>query len=308
MKVNTAMTNPLVLAVDLGKTSCRVRVGTPGNVLAEVKGAGAPGLAEQHGARLSFESVAAQLDRIDPALLASVRGVGVGAAGVEAAPEATAEFITLLRGRLDVPTAVINDALAAHAGAFSGGPGVVLIAGTGAIAYAVDEDGTTHQIDGWGPWLGDDGSGRWIGQQGLIAALRALDGRGAATALSAEAEAHAGNIPALPNWVSSEGAPARQLASFAPRVLETAAAGDPVAREIVERACALLTETSAAAGQPTLCVVGGISEHPYFSERLHAAFAARGLRIRAVEGDALDGAGIIIDNLALGYEGRIIRG
>lgn len=307
-KVMPAMTESPTLAVDLGKTSCRIRVSRGGEALAEVKGPGAPGVAEQHGARLSAESILAQLDRIDPALLRGLSGAGVGAAGVEAAPEATAEFIALLRARLGCPIAVINDALAAHAGAFSGGPGLVLIAGTGAIAYHVGADGSTAQIDGWGPWLGDAGSGRWIGQEGLTAVLRALDGRGDATALSADAGGLLAEVSALPGWVSATGAPARQLASFAPAVLDRAAGGDAVAREIVERAAAHLAETAAAPGTAEVCVVGGISEHPYFAARLEAALLGRGLRVRAIEGDALAGAAIVARRRDLGYEEHIFRG
>ncbi len=82
---------------------------------------------------------------------------------------------------------VSDDAVTAHLGALGGEPGVVIVAGTGAIALAVDE--VAARADGWGTRLGDDGGGYWIGRAGLAAALRAHDGRGGSRELLARAMA-----------------------------------------------------------------------------------------------------------------------
>ena len=60
-------------------------------------------------------------------------------------------------------------------------PGVVLIAGTGSIAYGVNHDGFAARAGGWGYVLGDEGSGYWIGRQALAAVVREADGRGPKT-------------------------------------------------------------------------------------------------------------------------------
>lgn len=298
----------LTLAIDLGKTSCRARVSRDGTVIAEGHGAGAPGLADYNGAELSFQAIAdaAAVTGVDPRALARI---GIGAAGVEAGRDAARELIRIVRSRLaDVPVAIINDALAAHAGAFGGGLGSILIAGTGAICFTVAEAGGVTQIDGWGPWLGDAGSGQWLGRHGLQAVLRAHDGRGPATALTADAAALGGSILELPLWVAQSGAPARQLGRFAPTVIDRAAEGDPVAAGIVDEAARLLALTCVASGSRTVCVAGGLAGHPFFAGRLRDALAVAGLVEVAAHGDALDGAALIAATAELPHEGRVIRG
>lgn len=295
------------LAVDLGKTSCRARVLQDGETIAEGRGVGSPGLADQNGAALAFDAITDALT--DTGVAAGViNRVGIGAAGVEAASEATRELIELVRARTDAPVAVITDALAAHAGAFGGGPGVILIAGTGAVCFAVSATGDLSQIDGWGPWLGDDGSGRWVGQEGLKAVLRAYDGRGPATTLTADAAALAGSVRRLPLWVSSSGPPARRLGSFAPTVLAHAERGDAAAVGIVADATGLLARAAAASGSDIVCLAGGLSEHPYFVTATAAALAAVQVRLIAPLGDALAGAALIASTTTTPYEERIARG
>lgn len=301
------MTGPRFLAVDLGKTSCRLRLWDADGVIAEESGPGAPGIADAGGAALSAAAIREPFARFAAADLVGLAGVGIGAAGVEAGRAAAGGFAREVRAFTGAPVALINDALAAHAGAFAGGPGVILIIGTGAIAYAVSPGGETRQVDGWGPWLGDEGSGRWIGQAGLTAVLHELDGRGPATVLTAAARGLVGDLRAMPAWVAAEGNPARTLGRFTPFVLDAAQDGDAVARDIVARACALLAATAASTGTRELTVWGGVAAHPYFSPVLTAACADAGMTILPPRGSALDGAALIISRTDLGYEERIIR-
>ena len=53
---------------------------------------------------------------------------------------------------------LMHDAPIAHAGAFGGKPGVIVIAGTGSVAYALAGDGRTKTSGGWGYLFGDEGS------------------------------------------------------------------------------------------------------------------------------------------------------
>ena len=82
---------------------------------------------------------------------------------------------------LSCPVHIDHDAIAAHVGAFLGSTGVIVIAGTGAIGFAVDSQGVRYRADGWGGWIGDEGSRFWIGMEGLKASFRAHDGRGEPT-------------------------------------------------------------------------------------------------------------------------------
>jgi N-acetylglucosamine kinase-like BadF-type ATPase len=63
--------------------------------------------------------------------------------------------------------------------------GIVLIAGTGSLAWGRNAAGETARCGGWGYLLGDEGSGYAIALAGLRAAMRAADGRGPPTDLLA---------------------------------------------------------------------------------------------------------------------------
>ncbi len=260
----------MIIAVDLGKTSCRAAAGGR-----RAEGAGAPGLASPGGVRAAEAAIVAvagdmarDLGPFDEAI--------VGAAGALAAPRAARALGEALLAALGVErVAVTSDAVLAHAGALDGEPGVVLIAGTGAVALAIGADGALRTADGWGPLLGDEGGGAWIGAAGLRAALRAHDGRGPATALLDAACDRFGAPQTWPARLTDAAA----LASFAPDVL--AAEGDAVARSIVGAAAEALAATARAAGGGPVAMVGGLTGIAALRERLDLVPAA---------GDALDGA------------------
>ncbi|MFZ3576843.1 N-acetylglucosamine kinase [Virgibacillus sp. DJP39] len=71
---------------------------------------------------------------------------------------------------------------ALYSGTF-GKPGIVQIAGTGSITYGINENLEHDRVGGWGYLFGDEGSGYDLGKQGIIAALKAFDGRGKETIL-----------------------------------------------------------------------------------------------------------------------------
>ncbi|MGH9371040.1 MAG: BadF/BadG/BcrA/BcrD ATPase family protein [Vicinamibacterales bacterium] len=79
---------------------------------------------------------------------------------------------------------IVNDALIALEAGTPGRPGVVIISGTGSIAYGRSPAGEAARSGGWGYVLGDEGSGYWIGRAALRAVLRAADHRGPATLLT----------------------------------------------------------------------------------------------------------------------------
>src|SRR6266852_2797214 len=79
---------------------------------------------------------------------------------------------------------VDNDARIALTGAIGFGAGVVVIAGTGSVAFGRNESGEEARAGGWGPTLGDEGSGYAIAREGLAAVVRAADGRGPSTIMT----------------------------------------------------------------------------------------------------------------------------
>jgi len=256
----------MILAVDLGKTSCRAAVGGR-----RAEGAGAPGLASPNGVRAAQAAIVAVASHLGP-----VDEVIVGAAGALSAPGVARALGEALLAALRVPrVAVTSDAVIAHAGALDGGPGVVLIVGTGVVALAIDADGALRTADGWGPWLGDEGGGAWIGAAGLRAALRAHDGRGPSTALLDAARARFGAPETWPAQLTG----AAGVATFAPDVL--AAQGDATAQAIVRAAGQALAATARAVGSGPVAMVGGLAGAEALGEQLDLVPAA---------GDALDGA------------------
>jgi len=256
----------LILAVDLGKTSCRA---TAHGRRAE--GVGAPGLAAPGGLRAAEAAILAVASELGP-----VDEVIVGAAGARAAPDAARALGVALLASLRVErVAVTSDGVIAHAGALDGKPGVVLIAGTGVVALSIGADGALRAADGWGPWLGDEGGGAWIGAAGLRAALRAHDGRGPSTALLDAARARFGAPETWPAQLTGAAA----VATFAPDVL--AAEGDAAARAIVRAAAEALAATARAVGDGPVVMVGGLAGVEALREQLDLVPAV---------GDALDGA------------------
>lgn len=71
---------------------------------------------------------------------------------------------------------VLNDVEVACDAAFAGRDGVLLLAGTGSMAWA-KVGGKSLRFGGWGEAFGDEGSAFWIGREALSLATRLLDGR-----------------------------------------------------------------------------------------------------------------------------------
>ncbi|CAI7906889.1 unnamed protein product [Closterium sp. NIES-54] len=112
--------------------------------------------------------------------------------------------------------------------------GVVVISGTGTIAYGIAADGREARASGGGPLLGDKGSGYAMSCEALAAVLRAWDGRGRVTALTEAVLGHAGlgSPSELISWAYSDPAWARIAALF-PCVRTCAAAGDAAAMAVI---------------------------------------------------------------------------
>ncbi|CAK8743731.1 hypothetical protein SODG_006867 [Sodalis praecaptivus] len=74
---------------------------------------------------------------------------------------------------------VDNDVRIAFDGALGGKAGVLILAGTGSMAWSSrNRPRDPHfRVGGWGEDIGDEGSAYWIGLQAITAVCRHLDGR-----------------------------------------------------------------------------------------------------------------------------------
>jgi N-acetylglucosamine kinase-like BadF-type ATPase len=108
----------------------------------------------------------------------------LGIAGVDRPEDSTVVRGLMRRIGFKARILVVNDALVALEAGAPGAPGVVIISGTGSIAYGRNSRNEGARAGGWGHVLGDEGSGYWIGRAALRAVLRAADRRGPRTALT----------------------------------------------------------------------------------------------------------------------------
>ncbi|WP_276256059.1 BadF/BadG/BcrA/BcrD ATPase family protein [Halomontanus rarus] len=143
---------------------------------------------------------------------------------------------------------VDNDVATAYFAITAGEPGVVVIAGTGAMAFGRTDTGERGRSSGWGWLFGDEGSGFDAARLGLRAASKAYDGRGEPTDLVDAACTHFGleSFDDVFTDVLDEIGHAKDIASFAQPVAETAAAGDAVATRIVDEAADELVDAAGA--------------------------------------------------------------
>lgn len=164
---------------------------------------------------------------------APARTMVVGAAGAGREPERLALESALARMGIAESVHVTTDAAIALEAAFDDGPGVVLIAGTGSIAWARLPDGTQLRAGGLGPLLGDHGSGFDLGFAALRAVGLSLQGLGPATTLVDRLLGRLGvSGDDLPRWAQT--ARPAEVAALAPDVLDAAMEGDAVAKRIAE--------------------------------------------------------------------------
>jgi N-acetylglucosamine kinase-like BadF-type ATPase len=98
----------------------------------------------------------------------------IGGSGA-ARPELAAIVRGIVSEIIPTPVEVVGDMETALEAAFGDGPGVIVIAGTGSIAYGRDQQGRTIRAGGWGFAIGDEGSAHWIGRETVAALLRASD-------------------------------------------------------------------------------------------------------------------------------------
>ena len=217
-----------VIGVDAGGSRTRVVIADAnGETLATSEREGAavkPGDVER-SASIIAAAVRDALSTIDPTL-GEPRALCAGVAGVGRENERRALSEALRSESLAEDVLVITDAEIALSDAFGDEAGIVLIAGTGSIAYGRDPSGALERVGGWGPTIGDEGGGLWIARRALSIVTAATDGREPTTSLVGAilTAAELDDVEALIPWAAI--ATTSQIASLAPVVVASAEAGD----------------------------------------------------------------------------------
>ena len=187
-------------------------------------------------------------------------------------------------------------------GAFRGGPGILIIAGTGSNVLGRAADGAMYHAGGWGPALGDEGSGFWIGQEALRAGFWAKD-RGVATILLTEIGEfwRAKSLGEIVEMANAR--PGPDFPALAPVVVRCAEAGDELAVAVLERAgvelaeqvalVALKMEESGSQRKIEAAYTGSVLEHiSLVRSAMVKALKTSSPSVKVVEGavDSLEGA------------------
>ena len=227
----------IYLGIDGGgsKTSCLI--GDETSVLGT--GTGAASNVVRVGEAQARESLAGAIRQactvanLNPSQIGSVCVGLAGAARPEISELVRRIVSELVPGKVEV----VGDNVIALEAAFGDGPGVIVIAGTGSIAYGRNREGQTARAGGWGFAISDEGSGHWIGRTAVAAALGAWDEKPEQDLRLIEMLMKSWSLQTIEQLVPAANAtPPPDFAALFPAVLSLADSGDRIARDVLTQA------------------------------------------------------------------------
>jgi glucosamine kinase len=237
----------IFLGIDGGgsKTSCLF--GDETSILgAGTAGGSNPVRVGEEQAREALATAIRQACAVANVTPSQIKKTCVGLAGA-ARPEISEPVRQCLAELVPGEIEVVGDMVIALEAAFGGEPGVIVIAGTGSIAYGRNSKGQTARAGGWGFAISDEGSGHWIGRAAVAAAVRALDLN----------DADVTNQSLLENlmkfWqvktreqlvVAANATPPPDFSALFPAVLSSADRGDRIALDVLNQAGAELASVA----------------------------------------------------------------
>jgi N-acetylglucosamine kinase-like BadF-type ATPase len=302
-----------IIGIDGGGTKTTAVLCAPdGAILAEAQGA--PSNFQIIGIEPSAHTILDLIQSCCHSVGCNISHIGSVVAGVAGAGRPSDQE-NLHNGILDVAQAqnltlnnltIESDARIALEGAFSGKPGVIVIAGTGSIVFGKDDRGKTYRAGGWGRFIGDEGSGYTIGQQALRAVARSFDDKNKKTALK-KLFANKYGLTSQETIIRSLYKENFDIASLVPMVIEAASKGDNAAKNILENATSELVEIIGItvmkmntnvrnSSKHSLALVGGLfsGEH-YYSRKVISSIRKNvpSVSIRPAESSPVVGAALL---------------
>ena len=190
---------------------------------------------------------------------------------------------TLAESILGVSIKVVSDIELAYRANFSEGEGILLYAGTGSVAFAIDNLSNPHQIGGWGYLLGDEGAGYWIGREAIRHAMFDIETKAEFKPKSLTSEIL--DVIGGKDWSSVKSFVYSQersvIASLSKLVNTSAEAGDVDAIRIIRKAAGHLAylvrrmDESLTGGSLPVKFTGGISRSAILYQELNQVLPKR---------------------------------
>jgi N-acetylglucosamine kinase-like BadF-type ATPase len=244
---------------------------------------------------LLTDGIAGRLAKIISAA-PGVAAVGIGLPGLRSAG-AAGQLSQRLRRRVGRPVIVTGDGDIARAGAFGGGSGIIVIAGTGSAAVGWDGSRRLQAGGDDNAGLAAEGSAYWIGRCAVRAALRWADGMGGSAAIHrAILEVTGISLDELIVKINSHSSERTVVSVLAPLITDLAET-DAAARRITERAADHLAALAAAVqrrlGPLAVAGTGGVLGSPLIWERFAAQTGAERPQASPAVGAALLAVGLL---------------
>jgi len=183
--------------------------------------------------RENLQSVIRQACEVAQITPNEIQHVCIGMAGASLAEAVHWAQQTIRELIPDSTIYVAGDHVIAHRAAFGTSPGVLVISGTGSIAFGRNQAGETARAGGWGPSVSDEGSAFWVGREALVEALRSFD-LGKSNGLLSTIAAYWKVAPE--EVIRMANASELRFPELAGPIVEAAEHGDAEARKIAEGA------------------------------------------------------------------------
>jgi len=225
---------PLYLGIDAGGTKTDCALSNGAELLGQATGETSK-LAQvgKDKARTNLQNVIERTCESGRVLARDVQHVCIGMSGASL-PEAVSWAQDAVREIIPSATIYVSgDHIIAHRAAFGSSHGVLVISGTGSIAFGRNQAGETARAGGWGPNVSDEGSAFWVGREAVIAALHAYDAGSESSMLSVVAR----EWKVAPEaFVRMANAAEPQFAELSSAIAAAADRGDQTAVDIIKRA------------------------------------------------------------------------
>jgi len=226
---------PFFLGIDGGGTKTRCVVGDEKSELGRATSSSSK--VQRVGEACARDALAGAVHEACVHAGISPRQIVRSCAGITGAarPEIAGVMRDLMSSIVGGQVEIVGDIEIAFEDGFGSGPGVMLIAGTGSIAFGKNKKGESARAGGWGYPISDDGSGQWIGAEAVREALRAHD-RGQPAGLLNDLIEKLSASSFEDFIVRLNANPPVDFAALFPTVLAASDEGDSVASEILTRA------------------------------------------------------------------------